>query len=209
MADNILSLIDQLQEKLKVLAGYYPEAASLFDTAIAAIKTSTPRAIMGEKRTSAAARMTIISNLSAVFFVVTHNDDAGRHIARLCHSILTLSKEIIKDSPMENDPSGEVIAPEGWDANEEGILSRTLTTGDVLTITTRPHLPGGDWCLHFFNVPVSFGIDLDTTVKRAGNLERLILDAIAPVRALPVAARSLRSRVSDTVEADLSRPSML
>jgi hypothetical protein len=194
MAYDTQSLIDQLQAKLKVLSGYYPEAKGLFETAVAAIQTSTPRALIGEKRTAAAAKMSIISNLSAVFFVVTRHDDGGRHIGKLSLSILNLAKELAEGHFVENEPTGEIAVPDGWVLDENSVLTRTLASGDVLSITTRPHLPGGDWCLHFFNVPVSFGNDLNAVAERAGNLERLINDALAPVRPLPEVIQAVLRR---------------
>jgi hypothetical protein len=201
MAYDTQSLIDQLQEKLKVLSGYYPEAKELFETAASAIQTSTPRALIGERRTAAAAKMSIISTLSAIFYVVTRNDDGGRHIGRLSLAILNLAKEIAEGNDIENEPVGRIVAPDGWALDETFVLTRTLVSGDILSITTRPHLPGGDWCLHFFNVPVSFGKDLDAVLEKAGNLERLINEALAPVRPLPGVFQALARR-DQTIKPD-------
>jgi hypothetical protein len=188
MAEHMQALIDELQDKIAVLAGYYPEAKGLFDSARTAIVMSSPRALLNERRSSIAGRMSIVSTLGSIFFAVTRHDDAGRHIARLSQSILKLASTIADGIKLDDEPYEVVTLPDGWKIGADGNLVRTLADGSAFVVTKRPHLPGGDWCLHYFNVPISFGETLEDIFAKQGQFERLIADAARPITALPVPA---------------------
>lgn len=178
MQHDTKGLIEELQAKLAVLATYYPEASYLFEGAQNAIRTSSGRAVMDETRTSLRARMSIASSLGSILDWVSRSDDAGRYVARLWYSILKIGRALIETAQFDTEPLELDSAPDGWMLQPEGKLSKTTTKGDVFLISKRPHLPGGDWCLSYFNLPISFSTGLTEILQRAEVVNDMIGRAV-------------------------------
>lgn len=193
MTDSISAVIEQFQEKLGLIGGYYPEAGYLISGAQTAVRTSANRAISGERGTATRARMSIASSILPVINMITKSDDAGRHICRLAVSLMEMAKDLTDGTEIDVEPVKDMVAPEGWTQVSPGAFTKTLETNQKFYIVRKAHLPGGDWCLHYFNVPVAFAETVEAAALRADRLAAMIETATSrPTITMPTVANPRR-----------------
>ncbi len=169
-ADRIKTIV----ETIAIVAQDHPACAMAAGFASRAIAASSGRAALSEPRLSSSARMSVAA--SAMSFVA-QVVDSGRVPSIINEKLAGIVRNAASLAPLTvPDHANDTAAfpsPAGWSGPEGGPYCKNSSDGAIMTISRRPHLPGGDWTLHYAGVPASFGDTPDVAATRSSGFDAI------------------------------------
>lgn len=188
-ADLIRNVSDSIERAAEAL----PALAGPAGFALRTIAASSGRASLQEKRLSASARLSIAS--AAMSFAAAALASGGRHAALHIAPVIR-SAVALKAGPArpEHAEGSDEEAPEGWGGETGGPFVADAVGGASLSLTRRPHLPGGDWTVHIDGLPLAFGRTAAEAAERGMALAELVATASRKVPPVPARLGGRRKR---------------
>lgn len=169
---NIKTKIDNILAEINLVSEEIPGSKEFGDFITRAILASRDRAALWDSRLSTAARLTVASGaMDFVSYFLSKGYDITNILVSL-NKIVDYSLDFAPLQLSEHKSERGIVAPQGWEGPVGGPF-KYMNKDYPLMLVRRPLLPGGNWTLLFFNIPVSFGETANDAAVKAVSFIKL------------------------------------
>lgn len=168
---------EKIEEILFILTyskEFFPEISGLFESAINGVEDSKQRVLIGQTRLARRARLSVASCAASILGPVLEIGNLSDNLLRQLTRLTSIVREISSDIEFEGEGIPDIPTPRGWKKTENA-FAKTFESGDSFFVTRREHLPGGEWTLFYFSVPVYTGKTVYEATQMADKLRRMQL----------------------------------
>jgi hypothetical protein len=151
VASDIVIIVEKLAHLARSGEREFSPLASI---AASSANASASRAELQRSQLGAAARHTVAASASSL---LGHYLKSRRLDDRTMRQALAAAFRLNAGREPRHVAIAQMDAPHGWEALDDGSLSRTSHLGRAHRITHDPAKPGGDWTLSVDGLPVAAG----------------------------------------------------
>lgn len=151
-----------------------PALSAVIASGIAAVRTSTRRALCGERHLSTAARVSIASGALYGVMSASRRDEIVPEVAEALRMVAVLADEMSDGPCPESSPVPAEAPPAGWGIAPTGEFARKFADGRLMRILRRPSTRGAEWRLFWRAAPIGSASTPADAAELAERIDRFL-----------------------------------